>query len=253
MLGKIKPLIERLTGSHIYRYKVPPRGLDPMRDLQYFLPNFRAEVVFDVGANVGQFVNQYFASFPGCRVYCFEPGPETFEKLSANFKGRERLECHHMAMGAAPGRGRIVCKGDSDLFQVIGPDAPPPEPGVRVEEVEIGTVDAFRAARGIEQINYLKIDTEGGDLEVLRGAAETLRAGLVDLIEVEAGMNSRNKLHVPIEQLKAHMESHNCYLFGVYEQKEEWIEKEPQLRRSNLVFISEKMINENRMAGRNGA
>lgn len=69
----------------------------------------------------------------------------------------------------------------------------------------------------------------------------------IDLVEVEAGMNPNNSVHVPLIELKAYLESKNYYLFGLYEQTGEWIAGEPNLRRVNAVFISKDMIDSNRI------
>ena len=67
----------------------------------------------------------------------------------------------------------------------------------------------------------------------------------IDFIEVEAGMNPWNERQVPFEILKAHLESKNYFLFGIYEQVHEWPTKAPHLRRANAVFLSERLIQAN--------
>lgn len=47
----------------------------------------------------------------------------------------------------------------------------------------------------------------------------------IDFIELEAGMNHTSCLHVPFNDLKSYLKSHNCYLFGIYKQKQEWIKR----------------------------
>jgi hypothetical protein len=119
-------------------------------------------------------------------------------------------------------------------------DAAPAEP------VDIVTLDAFCVARGIDRISFLKVDTEGGDLDVLRGAERLLAEQRIDVVQVEAGMNPGNERHVPFETLKAYLESHHYHLYGIYEQVGEWPLGEPQLRRTNPVFISGRTIAANR-------
>ena len=68
----------------------------------------------------------------------------------------------------------------------------------------------------------------------------------IDLVQVEAGMNNSNKRHVPFETLKDYLQSHGYFLFGVYEQVSEWPTKEPHLRRTNLAFISRRLIEANK-------
>ena len=80
--SKVKMLIERLTDTHIYREL--PRGIDFIQDIANSLPRYRVDIVFDVGANVGQSAKIYLARFPRSHIYCFEPVINTFHNLQAN-------------------------------------------------------------------------------------------------------------------------------------------------------------------------
>ncbi len=68
----------------------------------------------------------------------------------------------------------------------------------------------------------MKIDTEGYDLEVLRGAESLLTHQRVDLVQVEAGMNRDNHRHVTFILLTEYLERFNYRLFGIYNQSGEW-------------------------------
>jgi hypothetical protein len=58
---------------------------------------------------------------------------------------------------------------------------------------------------------------------------------------VEAGMNPRNKYHVNIFDIAGYLEARQYFLFGIYEQAQEWIQNKPILRRSNLLIISQQL------------
>ncbi|MCE3266580.1 MAG: methyltransferase FkbM family [Solirubrobacterales bacterium] len=64
----------------------------------------------------------------------------------------------------------------------------------------------------------------------------------VGLVQVEAGLNPENDLHVPLEALRAELEKHGYRLFGFYEQVGEWPTQGPQLRRTNAVFLARTLI-----------
>ena len=108
-------------------------------------------------------------------------------------------------------------------------------------DVDIETIDSFSRARGIEEIDYLKIDTEGYDLEVLRGTEQMLNSRRVGFVQVEAGMNPLNRKHVPLAEFVAYLEPKGYLPFGVYEQHLEW-SGEPRLRLCNAVFVSEEAV-----------
>jgi FkbM family methyltransferase len=238
---RLKALIERLTKTRIYR--VLPRGLDLAYDLAHALPKQRVEVIFDVGANLGQSAQKYVKLYPQAQIYSFEPVQATFQQLKANLKGQRQVRCYQVALGSTRRTGQLVLQGTADMFFLADQDRGTPQPPeARTETIEIMTLDEFCRAAQVNRINYLKIDTEGSDLEVLRGAETMLNAQLIDLVEFEAGMNRANQYHVPFEVLKQHLEARSYVLFGLYEQMHEWPTNQPQLRRINPVFISQRVI-----------
>lgn len=246
-LHKLRSLFEHVTHTRIYRQ--PPRGIDLSYDLARALPEYRVHTVFDVGANVGQSAKEYLQKFPGARIYSFEPVRSTFQRLQENLQGQDRVRCFQLAFGAAPQQGTMVLEGKSVMFFLSGESRPlPRQENVITEQVEVATLDEFCRQNQVERISYIKIDTEGGDMNVLHGAEHLLAEQRIDLVQLEAGMNIHNTWHVAFETLKQHLESRNYFLFGVYEQVHEWPAKEPHLRRANPVFISRRMIEAHRGA-----
>ena len=241
---ELKVFFEKLTRTHVYRDL--PRGTNLFDDLREWLPNLRVETVFDVGANVGQSARKYLHEFPGSQIYCFEPVGENFKKLEENLRGQDKVQSLKLALSSAKGTGQMVPGGDSQMF-FLSRDVPgtPSQSSVRLEEVPLETLDGFCRDRNIDRVGFLKIDTEGNDLEVLKGAEGLLSQQKIDVVEVEAGMNSKNIRHVPFGEFTGFLEARQYYLFGVYDQAHEWPTKEPHLRRSNPVFISEHTIRGN--------
>jgi FkbM family methyltransferase len=223
------------------------KGADLIADLRAWLPGWEPEMVFDVGANIGQSTAEYLAAFRQARIHCFEPISSTFAELSARFAGSSRVVCTQCALGASEGEGTMIVHAGSTMSSLT--DAAPE--GVPTERVPISSLDEVCRARAIERIDLLKVDTEGHDLEVLRGAAELLAGQAIAVVAVEAGMNPENDVHVPFESLKAHLEAADYRLFGIYEQKEEWPTMEPHLRRTNPAFIARSTIE--RFRGRGSA
>ena len=231
---------ERVAKVSIYRTR--PRGMDVAVDIGEALPGHHIEIVFDVGANVGQSAERFLSAFSGSRIYCFEPVQATFCRLQASLKGNDRIQCFRLALGSANGQGRMALQGPSEMRFLLPTASLVAKDNARSEVVEIATLDQFCDERKIIAIDYLKIDTEGGDLAVLEGARGMLDAQRIDFVEVEAGMNAVNARHVPFEILKSHLEAREYLLFGIYDQVHEWPTGEPHLRRTNSVFISRRMV-----------
>jgi hypothetical protein len=114
------------------------------------------------------------------------------------------------------------------------------------EEIELTTGDQFCEQHGISNINFLKIDTEGFDLKVCAGFVRMLAKQDIDLLQVEAGMHAGNQLHVPFEAFKAYLEPLGYSVFRIYNQSLE--RNRPQLRRSNIVFVSETQVRRHTIA-----
>lgn len=244
--NKLRKLCEKLLRVRIFR--VMPRGVDFAYDVSRNLPTYNFNVIFDVGANIGQSTLIFLSEFKNSYVYSFEPVSSTYEQLKFNLdKHKQRVSLNKLALGSQTGSANIVLEGNSEMFYIMEKTQLDTSMNQNVELVEISTLDIFCQEKNIQHINFLKIDTEGGDLEVLKGSSEMLKNQKIDFVQVEAGMNPFNKRHVAFELLKQYLESNEYFLFGIYEQVDEWITKEPNLRRTNSVFMSKKMINKYRV------
>ena len=244
IMGVIRHLAEKATGTRIYR--VLPFGVDLSQDIARVLPNVRIDTIFDIGANLGQSAIACLQEFPGAHIHSFEPVSDTYRQLQANVAGHARVTCYQLAFGSTNRKGEMVLEGTSDLFFLRDRSKERPlNSDIPTESVDIVTLDEFCRTTGIERISFLKIDTEGGDLEVLKGAVHMLAGQKIDLVQVEAGMNPGNSRHVPLESLKSFLESHGYFIFGIYEQAQEWPTREPKLRRTNTVFASQRIIGMN--------
>jgi FkbM family methyltransferase len=184
--------------------------------------------------------------FPKAQVYCFEPVDETYRLLQENIGKYENVRPFRLAFAAARGKDTMVLDGPSDRFYLLSGTNCQRVCDVRLEQVEVETIDEFCMNHGVSRINYLKVDTEGSDLKVLHGGKRMLAAHSIDIIEVEAGMNRGNKLHVPFVDFIDFFDRNDYFLFALYEQVHEWPTKEPHLRRTNPVFVSNSVIQSNR-------
>lgn len=129
-------------------------------------------VALDIGANVGAYslaLGHWVGS--GGRVFAFEPSPSAFAGLRAH------VALNHLADRVTPVRSAVA--GDVGATRFIveptageGRLAAPGAPRATLL-VPTTTVDAFCAARGITP-DFMKVDVEGAELDVLRGARATI-------------------------------------------------------------------------------
>jgi FkbM family methyltransferase len=155
--------------------KNPEIGL--LQYLYSFLPNNSA---LDIGANIGDVSEHLLVA--GYTVYAFEPNPATFQVLQEKFASEKRVHCFPCAVGsqettmnlniAEDPTGAAAAKyGDPSLFSTFVDHPMPGDlPFNKTVSVKVRTLDHLRGAGEIPaQLGLIKIDTEGFDLEVLRG------------------------------------------------------------------------------------
>jgi hypothetical protein len=104
-------------------------------------------------------------------------------------------------------------------------------------EIVVDTLDSYCGAAAIDRIDLLKVDTEGHDLDVLRGGEEMLSRRAVACLQCECSTSPDNRFHVQFEDVKSFLEPHGYRLFGIYEQMGEWTLNAPYLRRVNAAFV----------------
>lgn len=230
-----------LTNFGIQIAKSPHKGIDICQDINHYLPTVSVELIFDIGANIGQSVSVYQNWFPKAVIHCFEPVETAFEKLVTSTRNNENIKCHKLAFGSEDKTGMLEINSDLSVMSKIS------SPTLDLEEtslkkiISIKTLDSFCQQNGIDKINYMKIDTEGFDYEILIGAKQLLKTEKIDILEVEVGMYPGNEWHVPFEKIKLYLENHNYLIFGIYDQTLEWTKNQTNLRRVNAAFISSKL------------
>lgn len=152
-----------------------------------------AWTAFDVGANVGDWSAMAAAELAragiGHAIWAFEPGRAPFERLAARAAALPAVRPQRLALGAE--EGEAVLRYDRPGSGLASLHARRLEHfGVALdqeERVAVTTLDAFRERHGIERVHLLKLDVEGHELAVLRGAARALAAGAVEAIQFEFG------------------------------------------------------------------
>lgn len=175
--------VKRFALSILGRSKV--RGHDVWMDARYFhnklYPKDRGLVFFDVGANIGQTALSMAQTFPQAKVYSFEPSSTTYSHLLRNVSSYPNIKAIHGALGDVDGECILPIQSYSLINSFIRTAS---DIG-QYENVPMRTIDMFCADNGIGNIFFLKIDTEGYDIKVLKGAKNLLIAHKVDYILVE--------------------------------------------------------------------
>ena len=146
----------------------------------------RCRVVFDVGANIGDWTAMALAINGTARYHCFEPSEAAYRRLaSRGLPPNVRL--NPFGLGAANESRSMFDFAEAgrvnSLYSRIGTDSAP----LREERVAIRVLDDYCRDEGVAAIDFVKIDVEGHELAVLQGASGMLGAGRVGVVQFEYG------------------------------------------------------------------
>ncbi len=147
-------------------------------------------VIFDVGANIGEYSTQIIRSFKNYNynLYSFEPSKKTFSTLNENLNdshiqlfnyGFSDIECYGTLFsnqelsGLASLYERKMTHFNIDFS--------------KSEKIKLTTLDIFCLENAINKIDFLKLDVEGNELKVLKGAKNMLSKGGIKAIQFEMG------------------------------------------------------------------
>jgi FkbM family methyltransferase len=152
------------------------------------LSKVKKGIIFDVGANVGNYSKSLIEVNQNVDIFCFEPHPSTFQKLLSNVN-HLGIKSFNVGVGSSNGTLNLYDYAGNDgsshasLYKEVIEEI---HKGQAVEhEVKIITLTAFANEHKIERVLLLKIDTEGHELEVLKGFETYIRQNKVDLIHFE--------------------------------------------------------------------
>lgn len=147
-------------------------------------------MLFDVGANKGGYSTMLKKLFQKkATIHAFEPSKHTFEMLQEKVGGQDQVFLHQKALGESAAQLTLFYPekgaGLASLY-----DRKLDHFGIETkegEQVEVMSLNGFCQENEITEIDFLKLDVEGHELAVLKGAKQMLDAGKIHVIQFEFG------------------------------------------------------------------
>lgn len=134
------------------------------------------DTVVDVGANTGLFTVLAARCQPDVRVHAFEPVGRVFARLEANvaLNRLANVRCHRLAVSDGVGSAVLRVPRDDAVPMMASLVSGWTTDEVDTEPVDVVTLDRFAASNDLDRVDVLKVDAEGGEGAVVRGAAATI-------------------------------------------------------------------------------
>ncbi|HYE48435.1 MAG TPA: FkbM family methyltransferase [Azospirillaceae bacterium] len=187
-------------------------GRAVLRDLEVGL-------VIDAGAHHGQFSLLAAALWPQAEIHAFEPQPDAARRFMAVFAGDRRVHLHRCALGAADGTAALTVSRRSDNSSLLPPSpaqidfAPGTGPAGRID-VPLRRLDGVLSVHDLAgRPTLLKIDVQGSELEVLRGAEGLL--GAVDHVYAEVSFLPLYEGQPLADSIVAFLAGHGLRMAGI--------------------------------------
>jgi FkbM family methyltransferase len=135
--------------------------------------------VVDAGAHYGGFSQIAHFILPHATIVAFEPVPETYDQLLASIKKRQSIVAHNVALGSETGESTMFINTFDQASSLLAPDNVqekmwPKHHYLSRISVPVRTLDNFDLHNGSSGKFFIKADIQGSELELLKGASNTL-------------------------------------------------------------------------------
>ncbi len=197
-------------------------------------------VVFDVGANKGQTAIEIRSIFKNSTIYCFEPFFDTFSSLSKNVSEMQNIYLYNLALGSSSNKVKAYYNINNEWNSLVN------ELNIELEKnkhkpevINIISLDEFAFNNKISKIDFLKIDTEGYEMQVLKGGKDYLRQGLVDVIYFEIGFDKGDFQHSFYLDVFNFLNDFDYIFSGIFET---FYYEKAGINRANALFVKKQLV-----------
>ena len=181
-------------------------------------------VIFDVGAHQGQTAHEYRANFPTAQIFSFEPFSDSFARLKQSVAGYDEIIPLNIALAERSGIATLNVNRSSATNSLLATTPAAAEAWgqglletVARQQVRSAALDDL-VDREIfaDSIHILKLDVQGGELGILRGASRLLKAGRIHLVYLEVIVAQTYEGQGRLDELLGFAYGHGLSLHNIY-------------------------------------
>jgi FkbM family methyltransferase len=234
----LKTLLSYFTGYWFHKKSTLPFGVDLFHDIRFRFKYKTISTVFDVGANVGQTVQWVRHYLPDSRIYCFEPISSVHKQLIRNTISIKNIRTECLAFGEKQEDVIVRVHKEHTVLNSLKSELMSHDQNSIEETVKVSRIDDYCISNNILQIDLLKIDTEGFEMNVLKGASEMLTQAKIAFILCEVGFLRGNVRNTYFSDICEYLSAYGYYFQGLYQVSgHSW---DPQNVFGNALFVHKK-------------
>jgi len=174
--------------GRLFEYGIARRGIIAKSEIYKYLP--KQATVIEAGAHKGYDTIELARHFPDGKIFAFEPVPALFEELNYNTRSFENIQLFKFALSDRSGKAKMfISSGASTGSSSLLPpkDHLVDHPDVLFKEeitVDCITIDEWAEKEHLEKIDFLWLDLQGHELNVLKAATNILKTVIVIYTEI---------------------------------------------------------------------
>lgn len=200
------------------------------------------QTVLDVGANKGQSVDRWsLLLWKDTHFHCFEPLPNPFMILNNRFWTSKNIVLHNIGLGSDNTEHEMFVSNIDDSSSLLAPTQTMHKTYEQIhfdskDTISIKTLDSIFNNLSITGNILMKIDTQGYELEVLRGAKESLKN--IALIVVELSFTDFYQDQPLFWDVHNYLQSQWFQYYGSFEQSADPVDGKPL--QQDAIFVNKK-------------
>ena len=221
---------------------------DLTKDIFFILDksNFNELTIVDVGAYKGLWTSRYLKKYPNIIAYSIEPHQESFLNLQNKFRALSNVKLFKVGISNINGIKdvNVNSKAYTNSLLELDPEAPKSWRKNKFEhlyreKVETITLQEFVKKNKIKRINILKLDVQGYESRVLKGAEMLLKESLIDILVLEVIVAPTYKDQSKVNEIFEIFENNNYKLYGIYDIEKN--SKREKIQQFDVIFYNPEL------------